>query len=197
MHHPSPQLLLAYAEGTLPEPHAAIVHTHARHCGVCRPAIHAAVEGMAQALEALSPASVPDDIFKRTIQRLDQPVMQPSRPLILDWKNARTRWVAPGLRASRLIRQDNSSLYLLVGQPGVTIPQHTHRGLELTLVMRGAFEDGGTIFNVGDIAESEAGSSHRQTIVGQEDCQSLLAISGGRLHFASWPAKIWQWVARI
>lgn len=197
MHHPSPPLLVAYAAGILPEPHAAVIHTHARHCDVCRPAIHAAVERMAQTLENLSPAPMPGDIFRRTIKRLDQPVMQPFRPLILEWKNAPTRWVAPGLQASRLIQQGNSSLYLLVGQPGVTIPRHTHRGLELALVMRGAFRDGGTIFNVGDIAESEAGSSHQQTIVGQEVCRSLLAISGGRLRFASWPAKIWQWVARI
>ncbi|MBL6081381.1 cupin domain-containing protein [Belnapia sp. T18] len=57
-------------------------------------------------------------------------------------RNARLRRLAPGIRHAVLLRgPDGETLRLLRIKPGTALPRHSHRGTELTLVLKGAFAD--------------------------------------------------------
>lgn len=61
-----------------------------------------------------------------------------------DWRR-----IAPGVRWSRVTLPDAAAnLYLLRVDAGKSLPVHSHRGGELTLVLHGAFHDGSERFAV-------------------------------------------------
>ena len=54
-----------------------------------------------------------------------------------DLQPSRLRWLTPGIRHSTLWRDDFSTLHFIRVNAGVKLPAHSHRGLELTCVLRG------------------------------------------------------------
>ncbi|MBV9117521.1 MAG: cupin domain-containing protein, partial [Acetobacteraceae bacterium] len=104
----------------------------------------------------------------------------------------RLRRIAPGLRHAALLRApERSTLHLLWGKPGVSLPLHTHRGSELTYVIAGAFEDELGRFGPGDVEEADTDVTHHQVVTGPADCICLLATTG-RLRFTGVLARLIQ-----
>jgi putative transcriptional regulator len=100
--------------------------------------------------------------------------------------------IGPGLLHTVLLRAPGgSTLHLLRGKPGVSLPVHTHRGIELTYVVAGAFKDEIGFFGPGDLEEADADVTHQQVVVGSVDCICLLATSG-RLRFSGLLARLIQ-----
>ncbi|MGF1447752.1 MAG: ChrR family anti-sigma-E factor [Pikeienuella sp.] len=67
---------------------------------------------------------------------------------------------------------------LVRGRPGAGIPQHTHSGNEITLVLTGALQDGDMLFEAGDISINDEHDEHMPRVTGCETCYCLVVLSG-------------------
>ena len=88
----------------------------------------------------------------------------------------------PGVSAYDFDGFGDETVQLLRAQPGVSIPQHTHRGVEMTLVLQGCLEDGGIAYRRGDVAINDEEDDHRPRVLGDEVCYCLI-VQRGDLHF--------------
>jgi putative transcriptional regulator len=95
-----------------------------------------------------------------------------------DW-----RFAYPGVKQVKLPFGDNGeTVKLLKIKPGKAAPRHTHKGIEATLVLRGAFRDGNRLYERGQLALADQHIQHRPRAEGIEDC-ICLAVTDGALRF--------------
>jgi putative transcriptional regulator len=95
-----------------------------------------------------------------------------------DW-----RFAYPGVKQVKLPIGDNGeTVKLLKIKPGKAAPRHTHKGIEATLVLRGAFRDGNRLYERGKLALADQHIQHRPRAEGIEDC-ICLAVTDGALRF--------------
>ena len=93
------------------------------------------------------------------------------------------RFAYPGVRQVTLpIGDTGESVKLLKIKPGKASPRHTHKGIEATLVLRGAFRDGNRLYERGELALADQHIQHRPRAEGSEDC-ICLAVTDGALRF--------------
>lgn len=59
--------------------------------------------------------------------------------------------------------------------PGAALPEHGHQGEELTLVLRGAFNDAFGSFSAGDFADLD--DSHRHVVAAAEDGECIILVA--------------------
>lgn len=86
------------------------------------------------------------------------------------------RRVLPSLRDFHLgPLSDGSHASLLRIRAGGAMPAHTHEGIELTLVLQGAFRDETGLYRVGDLSVGDAQLEHRPVAEPGEDCICLVA----------------------
>lgn len=95
-------------------------------------------------------------------------------------------WVAPGLPGVHLFHFDGGAEVaaadcgLVQVAPGVTFPAHEHRGDEWSLNLQGrAREDGGRIFEPGDLVHRGPGSRHAFQSIGDEPYVFAVVLYGG------------------
>jgi putative transcriptional regulator len=62
------------------------------------------------------------------------------------------------------------SAHLLRIQPGHSVPVHTHRGTEYTLVLTGAYHDGAEHYAAGDLQVADASVNHQPVADAGEVC---------------------------
>ena len=74
---------------------------------------------------------------------------------------------------------------------GRPVPEHTHGGLELTLVLSGAFSDSVGRYGPGDFQEADENLEHQPHAEAGADC-ICLAITDAPLRFKSLAARIVQ-----
>ncbi len=93
------------------------------------------------------------------------------------------RFAYPGVRHFKLAIGDaGEEVRLLKIKPGKAAPRHTHKGIEATLVLRGAFRDGNRLYERGQLALADQHVQHRPRAEGDEDC-ICLAVTDGALRF--------------
>ena len=68
------------------------------------------------------------------------------------------------------------SAFLLRVKAGKPVPRHTHRGIELTLVLTGAYCDAANCFVRGDIQVADPTIDHQPMAQAGEDCICLVAL---------------------
>ena len=209
-HHPDTELLLSHAAGNLPQGFALLIETHAAMCPRCRDALRQAESIGGGLLRTLEPAAVSPDILPGLLARLDDDVPQPDRsirppqpkhdgvpaplrahvPGAFDDLNWRT--LAPGVKSHRLtVGNGDTNVRLMRFSPGRTTPAHSHRGQEMTLVLKGSFSDELGRYQPGDF-EFADGSVHHQPIADTgEDCICLIATDAP-LRFDNLVGKILQ-----
>ena len=76
----------------------------------------------------------------------------------------------PGLRECRIATGDGMSAVLYKIRAGRKMPQHSHEGSEVTLVLRGGFRDEGGHFRRGDIAVADEHLDHVPVADEDEEC---------------------------
>ena len=183
-HHPSETTLIAYAAGTLAEPHPRVVAVHVARCEACAGVLRQAEEVGGGLLDSMSPASLGPDALRRTLARLDAPEAmadpEPAAVTLVGLATGRWRWMGPGIAIMPLVRRgpNDSRLDLVRASPGTGLLQHSHTGFETTCVLQGAFEDVTGRYHVGDFAEADGGLDHRPTALPGEECVCLLATGG-------------------
>lgn len=198
-HHPSPEILIAYAAGSLPEPHALVIATHLSLCPECR-ATTMELDALGGAmLDELSPTLMEPDALDRLMARLDEPAPPEAPPLPADpvlpaplrayvgrsiegvaWKK-----LGFGIEEFRLPIPDTQrySTRLVRVAAGREIPSHGHDGDELTLVLAGGFTDGSDNYRRGDVAGADPTVSHRPVADADGECICLI-VTEGKLRFS-------------
>ena len=209
-HHIGEDLLLAYAAGSLSEAWSLVVATHAAMCPHCRGTLRDIEAIGGHLLDTQEPVSSDDGAFERVMERLggELPAPRPvppapeGRPPVLpqplrgyvggDLHELSWRWLAPGSHHLALTQPGSSTrVFLLKVQPGMPVPEHGHRGQELTLVLSGAFDDRHLHFGRGDVQEADPELEHQPIAAAGEACVCLVVVDQ-RLRFRTWAARLLQ-----
>lgn len=216
-HHPKEEMLLDYATGALGETWSLAVATHLALCPACRKAVAVMEDIGGNMLETVTPAPISDRAFDALMARLDDKIDEPTAPIsvvpptgdapvlpqpLRDYVGSDldgVQWKRLGMGARQFIiptRQKSVTSRLLRIPAGRPVPEHSHNGQELTLVLCGAFEDKTGYYGRGDLQEADGSIEHQPHAASGEDC-ICLAITDAPLRFRSLAARIVQPVLHI
>lgn len=189
-HHLPDNLLMGYAAGALPEAFNLVIATHVSLSDDSRARL-AAFEAVGGAmLDRTAPAELDDDNLDRMIDRIIAMPQANARaprksagifpaPLAdyIGHDECRVNWrpVASGVRQSILHADRQGSVRLLKIPPGAEMPDHGHHGIELTLVLQGAFIDGNNRYGRGDIQVADEETEHTPVATADDVCICLAA----------------------
>jgi putative transcriptional regulator len=197
-HHLTDELLAGYSAGALPEAFNLVVAAHVSLCDECRASLaaHDAVGGAL--LEGTTPDPLGADALAATLARIarDATPAPARRPLggvfpapLHDYAGGdldavRWRAVGGGVKQAVLPTSSDASARLLLIPAGAAVPDHGHRGTELTLVLKGAFSDADGRFGRGDVEVADESLEHTPVAEPGEDC-ICLAATDAPLRFTS------------
>ena len=208
-HHLPDELLMAYSTGELSEAVNLIVATHISLCDECRAALgsYDAVGGAlldtcdSEPMSATSLESVLSLIHTQNSASEAQEIRVPPGDDMLpaplrDYvqgglKNVRWRSAGMGVKHAILPTSKDATARLLYIPAGTAIPDHGHNGLELTLVLQGAFQDEDGYFGRGDIEVASEDLNHTPVADISEDC-ICLAVTDAPLKFKGLLPRIAQ-----
>ena len=210
-HHLSDALLMAYSAGQLPEAFSLAVATHVSLCDECRARMESfdAVGGVL--LEECAKSGLAEDSFAATMARIKAGAPQPrqarqKQPAVFpaplrdyvggDVDAVRWRAVGGGVRQAILRTDGDATARLLYIPGGVAVPDHGHRGTELTLVLQGAFRDEVDRFARGDIEIATEELEHTPVAEEGEPC-ICLAATDAPLRFKRFLPRVLQPLLRI
>lgn len=212
-HHLTDDLLMAYAAGALPEAFNLVVATHVSLCDECRARLGAYEALGGAVLEETPEAAVSDGSLAATLalirDRGKDPIVAPVRPRAGDVFPAPLRgyvggdadavkWrsIGGGVRQAILPTSRAATVRLLYIPAGAAVPDHGHRGMELTQVLQGAFRDADARFGRGDIEVATEETQHKPVAEAGEDC-ICLAATDAPLRFTTMLPRIAQPFFRI
>jgi putative transcriptional regulator len=193
-HHPTIETLVDLATGRLDLGRSIVVSAHVEICTACSHQLQLmnAVGGCL--LADAEPEPMSPGALDRALARIDvrenevaePPLPAPPQDLpflpkaalrypMRDWQ-----WIGPGVhrRMFDLPEDGGVSVFLLKAQPGTRMPDHTHTGSELTLVLAGAFGHEFGRFGSGDFEEADGDVEHQPTVEAGEVCVCLVAMEG-------------------
>lgn len=199
-HHLNDDLLLDYAAGTLSEGWSLAVACHLAMCPHCREQLALAEATGGALMEELTPVDGPRDSWEALKSRLlaepetkAAPTRRPATATLpeplrsylggdldgLKWRNL-------GNAKQILIKTGDKTTQarLLCIAAGKPVPEHSHGGRELTVVLKGSFHDEVDRFGPGDIEDADGSLTHQPVADAQEDC-ICLAITDAPLKFSS------------
>lgn len=202
-HHPADDQLLALAAGTLPIGPRLVLQTHLELCPACRAQV-AALRAIGGALLEDEPGlPLREQALARTLARIDATEARPAGPAVrrvsgppplpqgavwpralTDCAATRWRWIGPQMRWSRVSvpGAPEANVFLLRIGAGRYLPQHTHRGIELTQVIYGHFHDGRSLFGPGDFDCTDDTVHHQPVVQDGSECICIASVEG-RLRF--------------
>jgi putative transcriptional regulator len=210
-HHLSDQLLMAYAAGQLPEAFNLIVATHVSLCDECRARLgaHEAVGGAL--IEDIEEIAMGEAALEAALARIEGlPQATRAEPLraagifpapLADYVGgdlSAVRWkrIGGGVKQAILPTGRDATARLLYIPAGVAVPDHGHKGMELTLVLQGAFADENDRFGPGDIEIADEEVEHTPVALAGEDC-ICLAVTDAPLRFRGLVPRLAQPLFRI
>ena len=211
-HHLPDSILMAYSAGALPEAFDLVVAAHVSLCDECRARLGEFDAVGAAVLDGCDTAPMGDNAFADLMARIadapvanDDPVAAPADAVLPrpvrdyiggDLGAVKWRGIGGGVRQAMLVSDNAASVRLLHIPAGARVPDHTHQGTEMTLVLRGAFRDEVMRFARGDIEVANEDLHHHPIAEEWEDC-ICLAASDGPMVFDGWLPKIAQRFSRI
>lgn len=202
-HHPQEATLLAYATGNLPEAFNLIIAAHVSLCDDCRAVVESCDAVGGSLLEDTSAVAMCAESLDRTMAALDTPQapVPKAAPGILpaplqryvggDLDAVKWRPVGLGVKQAILPTSTEASARLLRIPAGVAIPDHSHEGNELTLVLQGAFADEDDHFARGDLEVADGDVTHTPIAAPGADC-ICLAVTDAPLAFKGWLPRVVQ-----
>lgn len=210
-HHLSDQLLMGYAAGQLPEAFSLVVATHVSLCDECRAQL-ASFDAVGGALmEETGEIAMAEGALAASLARIEA-LDQPARPAprqsagvfpaplaeYVGGDLAAVRWrrVGGGVRQAILPTGKDATARLLYIPAGTAVPDHGHRGLELTLVLQGAFADESDRFGRGDVEIADEDMEHTPVAMAGQDC-ICLAATDAPLRFRGLIPRLAQPLLRI
>lgn len=208
-HHVPDPLMMAYAAGTLPEAFSLVVATHVSLCDDCRAQL-SAYEALGGALIEDEAAPLDAAAFEACLSRLDGPAPAEAPPprragifpaplaAYVGGDLSAVRWkpLGMGVRQAILPTARGASARLLSIPAGQAVPDHGHRGMELTLVLQGAFRDDGGRYGPGDVEVATETDEHTPVAEAGLDC-ICLAATDAPLRFKDMLPRLLQPFFRI
>jgi len=209
VHQTSEDLLLRYAAGQLRPAPALVVASHVAMSRSSR-AILGQFENVGGVLIDEQPlAELSADLFERTLAGIDQaapsePSAQPhdhdalamgialpeplARRKIGPWK-----WLGPGVRFARIEMPEDPdhNLVLLRVPAGRALPEHSHSGDEITLVLKGSFHDEAGRYLPGDLIGEDEETDHTPIVDEDGECICLVSLEGS-MRIKSWLGRLVQ-----
>jgi putative transcriptional regulator len=213
-HHLTPGILMAYSAGTLPEAFNLMVATHLSICDTCRAeaesydALGGAVldetAGTEAEMDICALEATLSLIAGGAVSEIETP--KPKRCDVLPaplqayvggtlddikWKS-----VGMGVKQAILKTSSQASARLLFIPAGAAMPDHGHNGVEMTMVLKGAFQDEDGYFARGDVEIADSDLNHTPVADIHEDC-ICLAVTDAPLRFKGLIPKLAQPFLRI
>jgi putative transcriptional regulator len=205
-HHPDIATLMSCAAGSQPEALAAVIACHLSRCPRCAAEVKKMAEIGVALFDKLEPSQMTHAwpmIAARAAeadveaQALDAPAGDVPFPLAervgknldeIAWKR-----LGPGLwhYPIPLSKGATGDLRLFKVAPGKELPEHGHRGEELTLLLRGSYHDEYGTFQTDDIADLDDEAEHRPVADDVTGCICLIA-SEKRARFKGLIARLMQ-----
>lgn len=190
-HHLTDDLLMGYSAGALPEAFNVVVATHISLCDDCRAhlgsfdAVGGAIvensDSVALGEDSLATvmamiAAVPDAPVTVAAPQTSSIFPTPLQSYMsgsLD--DVKWRKIGGGVSQAILKTSKDATVRLLKIPAGTAVPDHGHRGMELTLVLQGAFVDEYDRFGTGDIEIANEDLNHTPVAEEGLDCICLSA----------------------
>ncbi len=193
--HPSDETLAAFAAGNLDAGRTVVVGAHTEMCARCQIWVRRLLNAGGVLLTDVAPASMAADALNRALKRIEaeQPHRLRSSDSPFEFGIDRTlpvisrfnhqdgwKWMGPGIRWRPLAAPsaDAARVFLLKAAAGTNMPNHTHTGTELTLVLQGAFAHAGGRYGPGDLDEADDTIEHTPVVEAGEECICLVAMDG-------------------
>lgn len=212
-HHLSDQFLMSYCTGTLSEAFSLVIATHVSMCDTCRARLMAFETLGGAVVDEFDEAPMGDGSLEATLARIAAgpgaaqaaPRQASARSIfpapLGDYAGsslADVKWrsVGLGVRQALLPTAPDASVRLLYIPAGQALPDHGHRGMELTLVLQGAFRDETDRFGPGDIEIATEADQHTPVAEAGADC-ICLAATDAPLRFSGWLPRLAQPFLRI
>jgi putative transcriptional regulator len=182
---PIDTLLAAYAAGTLDRPLHALVASHlalsARNRAFvstlesARAADLVQGEGLALSNRDAMLAAIlaQDPVPVAVVAPVMADALFPAplaRYLNVDPIRVPWRFKLPGVKEYRVEHHDGGEVSMLWIRAGRKMPQHSHEGQEITLLLKGGFTDSLGHYRRGDIAIADAELDHKPVADADEDC---------------------------
>ncbi|MGD9979645.1 MAG: ChrR family anti-sigma-E factor [Hyphomonadaceae bacterium] len=197
-HHPSDEILTAYAAGALEPGFGLVVGAHLEGCAQCGTRVGAFEAASGAALKDLPESELAADALANVMGRLNEVAPATAKPDIrpfIDRLSVKPKkWVAPGVWVAGVNtpHAPNNRVYLLSVVAGGLTARHEHSGAEFCTVLKGAYRDELGLFAAGDFAAAYNELNHQPVVEGSETCVCLFATEGrlrpqgllGRLAFA-------------
>ncbi|MDG4650471.1 ChrR family anti-sigma-E factor [Roseibacterium sp. SDUM158017] len=204
-HHIPDDLLMGYAAGSLPPAFDLVVATHVSLSDDARARLAGYEELGGVVLSDLEEARIAEDSLERTLARISGEPRRAARPevsrgifpeplrKVVGGDEDAVKWRGLGMGAKQCVLQsdDGASARLLFIPAGQAMPEHGHGGMELTLVLKGAYSDGDKRFSRGDVEFADEDLDHMPVAEPGEDCICLVATDS-RLRFKGWLPRIAQ-----
>lgn len=206
-HHLNEATLVSLAAGALSPEMTAVAATHVEACKHCRGLLADAerigglllgqqqTTGLDATRKARLRSAMLDRLDEspethRSVARSTDPDCLP-HPLQAyfgrSWSALRWRWVAPGVHMIRAAQSGRDTLLLLKIAPGKSVPLHSHRGTELTQILRGTYDDVLGRFGPGDAADLDNQTEHQPITAPGVPCICVAALDAP-LRFPGWLA---------
>ena len=213
-HHLPDDLLMAHASGVASRGVDVLVTAHLVLCPGCRGRV-AELEALGGAvLDDAPPAALDSGLLDGIMGRLNEGepplthppatddgradavlpsglvLPRPIRELVLE-TDAAWKTVVPGLlhQLPLPVKVGEMPLRLIRLRSGFVVPNHTHRGIEINLVLSGGYHDEDQEFERGDVQVSDEEVTHSLQIDPGEDCV-LLAVNDSPLVPVGFMSKI-------
>ena len=201
--HPDSRFLTDFSTGSLALSEALCVSAHLHYCGKCRARVQQLTDVGSHLFTRLEP-EVPgvEDDFDALMERIEREetasVAEPSQPAVKEappstaggWMPAvlgklfqrgldSLDWVQLG-RSLRIAPVDvgdesrETALYDI--RAGGRMPEHEHRGEEITVLLKGSFSDQDGKYSEGDFVVRNAGEPHQPTATQDTDCVCLVSL---------------------
>ncbi|WP_440878171.1 ChrR family anti-sigma-E factor [Vibrio natriegens] len=206
--HPDNKLLEAYALGSIDAVSGLVVATHLETCSKCRDYVN-----RVEAEQANVVSNVPcvyvlefDDMFNAIVTAppmRDSVIIRDSAKVSVAGKSFELpktlsrfsdlvgSWRSYGgkVYSAQIDLGEDARVNLMYISEDVQIPQHTHKGIESTLVLHGGFSDEDGEYEEGDLMIRDASVKHSPYTKAGEDCLCLTVLTE--------PMIFTQGVARI
>lgn len=193
-HHPTTETLIEFATGRLDLGRSIVVSAHVEGCTACADDLRLMEAVGGSLLADAAPEPMAPDALDHALARIESPAPTEDElptaahaedvaslpQAVRDFPMSRWQWIGPGIhrRVLELPEGSGARVFLLKARPGTRMPDHTHTGTELTLVLSGAFGHEHGRFGRGDFEEADDSIEHQPVVEAGEVCVCLVAMEG-------------------
>jgi putative transcriptional regulator len=209
--HPQASTLMSHASGALPGAISGVIACHLSMCEQCRADIRILdmvgglmLEGMAsprrdefaeaqavkRALERDAPPSEPPPRLPPSEDFLPSPL---ARYLGMNGEDIPWQRLPKGIRQYWIgLPPGSGHMRILRIPPGAQLLEHSHGGMEATIILRGTYSDHTGDYERGDVSEMTDGTEHYpSTVSSTEECICIVA-NEAMPRYSRWYARLFQ-----